>query len=212
MLYGLVLCIRLQLEKILAYCFTQGYASVRATQKILRQRYVEEMRLVGYYVVQDGDDLASLFHCPGNEPQGRREPGHPISYYQKIGFPFPDGFQCLEIRKRISRIQYGLALYRYGFIVFSHILCLAREEDFWILTAEIESLDIILPAQFIEQTGVKLGNTTPERVETGQYGYFQFLLLCILGLYILLVETGKNLVSDIEACVTCNYRNSSLVG
>jgi hypothetical protein len=66
-----------------------------------------------------------------------------------------------------------LRLYGYGLVVRCHILCLSREEKVGILSLEVEGFDIVMPAQFFKQVGVKLGDPSSVRVKARQYGYFQ---------------------------------------
>ena len=58
----------------------------------------------------------------------------------------------------------------YGLVVGCHILCLSREKQVGVLSLEVERLDIVMPAQFFKQVGVKLSDPSSVRVKTGQYG------------------------------------------
>ena len=78
------------------------------------------------------------------------------------------------------------------------------------MSLEIESFDNMLFSQFTKQACVELRDSSSIGVETGQYSYFQLLLgFLILGLDILLVESGKNVVCDVKSGVSCKNRSSA---
>ena len=67
------------------------------------------------------------------------------------------------------------------------------------MSLEIECLDNVIFAQFFEKTGVELRDTSSVGVETGQYCYLQLSeLFSVLACDVLLVESCKNLVCNVE--------------
>ena len=141
--------VRTYLQQIFGYGFAESHASCAAFKEVFRQWCVEEVRFVRNHVVQDRDDFAVPLHFSGYVSERRCEVRHPVSDYQHIRFPVADRLVCAVVSKRIGRIQQGCALHRYGLIVSCHKLCLSREEEFWILSLEVECLDNMIFAQFL---------------------------------------------------------------
>ena len=79
------------------------------------------------------------------------------------------------------------------------------------MSLEVERLDNMLFAQFTIKACVKLRDSSSIGVETGQYSYFQLLLLAflVLCLDVLLVESCKNCISDVKCRVSGDYRSSA---
>ena len=163
-----IFLVRAQLQQVFGHCLTEGNASCASLEEILCKRSVEEVRFVRDDIVKDGYHLAMLLHPSGDVAQRWGEPRHPVSDDEDIRSPLLDSLVGLDVRKRISRVQQRYALYRHGFIVLCHVLSLAREEDFWVLSGEIECLDNVSFAQFFIEICVELRNATSVRVETGQ--------------------------------------------
>ena len=174
MLYHSVVCIRLEGQQVFRHGLAKCHASGASLEKVFCQRCVKEVRLVRYYVVEDGDDFAVLLHPACYIAKRRGEIRHPVSHNQYVRVPVADLSVCAAVRKRIGRIQQGFALHRYGLIVCCHMLGLSGKEELGILSLEVECLDNMLFAQFFEQTCVKLRDSSSVGIETGQYGYLQF--------------------------------------
>ena len=165
------------------------------------------MRLVRYHIVKDGDHLAVLLHLPCDISQRRGKVRHPVSDNQHVRLPVADLPVCADIRKRIGRIQQRCALYRYGLIVRCYILCLSREEEFRILAAEIEGLDIVISAQFTIKACVKLRDSPSVGIKAGQYSYFQvsayfFSFLLLMYSSLRPARTSSVMLSAASATIT----------
>ena len=81
------------------------------------------------------------------------------------------------------------------------------------MPAEIESLDIVISAQFTIKTCVKLRYSPSVGIKTGQYCYLQFLLFAfvVLCLDVFIVKTGDNVVCDVKSSIGSDYRCSTVV-